>query len=231
MNAAIYQDLSEYHFFHYITAGTMTTTFLTADAVEQFIIDSMVKTYTYRGEQQKFLPRGALEQITTREVINLVAIKDKNLYLNEEDLERFIDQVHQRAPKLFATCVFAELPMSYLKGLLDHNISDANFPLTETHCTMQNLARKFERVIDTQKKFFVPYLRMNSTQVLDNITKPIHFENEECLIGRGAFGNVYEVAIHKDHRSFSCVSTCLYHYPFNTDRLFFRDQTQLKLSQ
>lgn len=209
----------------------MATTFLTADAVDQFIVDRMV-TYTFRGESREFLPRGALDQITTREVISLVAISDSSLLLNKKDRERFIDQVHQRAPKLFATCFFAPLSMSFLKGFLDHNISDANFPLKASHCTMPHLVKSFRSVIDKQHKFFVPYLGMNFTQVLDNITKPIHFdESEECLLGRGAFGNVYEVAIHKDHRSFSCVSTFSCLYPFTTDRSFLREQTQPKLSQ
>lgn len=165
-------------------------------------------TYKFRGESQEFLPRCALDQITTWDVISLVAQEDKELYLKGKEMEEFVNQVYRKAPKLFATCVFDELSMNYLKGLLDDNLSDANFPLTESTCSEPKVKRRLRRVMSNQKKFFVPYLSTNSMQNLDDITKPIKFdEDEDFLLGTGAFGEVYEIEIHPDHRSFSCVST------------------------
>lgn len=180
----------------------MSTAFQTSDDVYQFMSAHMVN-YTFRGEPQQFLPRLDLEKVITKEVIRLVCTEDKDLFLGDVPREQFVDQVYSKGRILFATCLFADLPMSYLKGLLDDDLTDAKIPLKKGDCSNMKLQRKFNHILDNQKRFFVACLNLDSMQSLDGITKPIHFDEDPIfLLGHGAFGEVWEIEIHEDHRSF-----------------------------
>lgn len=183
----------------------MFPAFRNSDEVYRFMRTHMVK-YKFRGETLQFLPRLDLEKVTTKDVIRLVCEKDKELYLDDELREQFIDQVYKNGRILFATCLYGDLPMNYLKGLLDDNLTDGNFPLNDGHCSNMKLERNFDRILDNQRRFFIAYFDLDSMQSLDDITKPINFdEDPQFLLGNGAFGDVWEIEIHHQHRSFLCV--------------------------
>ncbi|KAF1928584.1 kinase-like protein [Didymella exigua CBS 183.55] len=105
---------------------------------------------------------------------------------------------------MFATCIYAELSLTCVKALFDHGLNDYKFPFKEEDCPAHEEKGKFKsKFLQNQKLFNPPYLRLNSTQIWNNLTaKPLQLD-EGKLLGRGAFGDVYKVWIHPDQRSFS----------------------------
>ena len=56
--------------------------------------------------------------------------------------------------------------------------------------------------------FHTAYFDLETDQDLNNLTKPINYD-ESHVIGKGAFGAVYDIQIHPDQRSFSSVGRSL----------------------
>ncbi|CAO2658700.1 Nn.00g064230.m01.CDS01 [Neocucurbitaria sp. VM-36] len=184
----------------------MSPPFSDTEEVYEFMQDNMVKDWRFRGVIQEFLPKPALDKVTTKEVIELVVSKDDKFFLTGQALEDFVAKVHEEGTIMFVTCFFAALDMNVLKALLDIGLTDKDLPLTEECCANHKLKRRpiFTAFRDNQKRFHTAYLGLNSNQNLDGITVPINFDEDlSYLLGRGAFGDVWDVEIHKDHRSFS----------------------------
>ncbi|KAF1940155.1 kinase-like protein [Clathrospora elynae] len=163
----------------------------------------------FKGELQEYLPKLALERISTKEVIRRVASQDQKFFLSGQELDDFIDKVYRHARILFVTCAYAsEEKMNTLKALLDAKIIDAKLPLTKdvckNACKNEKLKRYMTDVVDNQKRFHVAYFKRDSYQKLDGFTKPINLdEGLSSELGRGAFGEVRRVVIHHQQRSFS----------------------------
>ncbi|KAJ4365203.1 positive regulation of MDA-5 signaling pathway [Neocucurbitaria cava] len=186
----------------------MSPQFSEADDVYEFMESHMVK-WNFRGEMQEFLPKPAFAAVTTKEVIELVVSDDANFLLDVQAQEHFVMKVHEEAPIMFTTCFYAAgLSMAVLKALLDSGLNDQDLPLTKDSCANTKLKRLIPTFCDNQKRFRIAYFGLNSMQNLGDITKPIKFdEDEKHLLGTGAFGEVWEIEIHDDHRSFFNVRT------------------------
>ncbi|KAF2623989.1 kinase-like protein [Macroventuria anomochaeta] len=174
-----------------------------ADTYQVFTyIQHNLSETVFRGERQKFLPKSALDNVTKKDTIKLVASEDESLFLEEKDLDEFVEHVGRDGPRLFATCVRADLPMSCVLLLLNKGFTDADMPLSEDDCPGPRLRKRFvSSFVPNQSLFNTAYFDLDTIQILDNLTKPIAFDESKSL-GKGAFGTVFTIEIHPEHRSF-----------------------------
>lgn len=182
--------------------------FMDTDDVFTYIQRNLVQT-TFRGEQQRFLRKLAFDEITTKQTIHLVAAEDEALFLDEDDLGQFVGRVARDGKRLFATCVQGSLPMTCLQLLLESGLTDASMPLTEEDFPGRKFKRSFVgSFLPNQALFNTAYFHLDSIQDLSGLTKPIDHD-ETKMIGKGAFGAVYTVKIHVEHRSFPSVGSLI----------------------
>ncbi|ORY12267.1 kinase-like domain-containing protein [Clohesyomyces aquaticus] len=170
----------------------------------QFIEDRTV-TYNFRGHDQEFLPKDALEEVTARQNIEEAVLRDANLRLNPQERNKLIDTISTKAPKLFATCLYCNFPMKFLKGLLDTGRTDGSLPLAKGDCPDPEYERGFKTTFwGNQKRFNAPFFPLDFHKSLAvGVPIPIQFDEEpENLKGKGAFGVVSKVRIHPSHHSF-----------------------------
>jgi len=169
-----------------------------------------MESFTFRANAQLFLSGKALHEITQRTVIERIISEDKEMMLSSQEAVSFIGKVHQTACKLFATCMYSEMPPSYLKHLLDRGLSDDDFPLVDGKHPVWSekfLRPSVRHFLENQKRFNAIFFEPDSFQSLDDSRPmPIAFDEEVAsLLGRGAFGEVWKVRIHGDQHSFDCV--------------------------
>ncbi|KAF2797929.1 kinase-like protein [Melanomma pulvis-pyrius CBS 109.77] len=174
------------------------------------IIEESTERRKFRSCEQTFLPKRTFEAITQENVIKQIISKDpisEDPTLTPQEKDRFVTKVHQDGPRLFVTCIYSCMPMSWLKRLLESR-SDKDFPLTADQCpdwSTQDQRRRFMSCfLVNQKRFNAPFFELDSFQKLDdNYPMPIDFHEDGIyLLGKGAFGEVWKVRIHKDHHSF-----------------------------
>lgn len=185
----------------------MTGELKNAAQVLEYMEKHLAKT-TFRGEDQKFLPAPEFDKITSESVIRRLVQNGDNLYLGPGEEDDFVRKTYREGRKMFATCIFGELPLSCLKALFESGLSDANFPFEERDCPGQVNKRQFRKEFLGNQKLFNPaYFQMNSEQKWDGrVTKPVDYdEGKAALLGQGAFGDVYRIHIHPSQRSFSSV--------------------------
>jgi hypothetical protein len=173
-------------------------------------LENQMENFTFRAHAQKFLPRKVLQEVTQRTVIELIISKDREMALSSQETLRFINNVHQTACRLFATCIYCETPLSYLKYLLDGGLSDKDFPLdADKHpvWSPKHQRASVKCFLENQKRFNAVFFEPDSFQSLDDSCPiPIAFDEDvSSLLGRGAFGEVWKVRIHGDQHSFVCV--------------------------
>lgn len=183
------------------------------DGVYEYMEDHMV-TFNFRGQPQRFLPRSALAHVTRKEVVQKVVAQDKDTILNDHDQALLIDRIVKDGKRLFAICVHCDASMQHLKAMLDNGITDARLPLSRNDFASLKAKRGFVgNFIANQKHFNTKSFALDSNQRLDDLqsdrfTIPIDYEEIEANYkGKGAFGTVWKVRIHRDHHSFICVRT------------------------
>jgi hypothetical protein len=177
------------------------------DDLLQYLEDHMVK-FRFGYHTQEFLPRDTFEEATSRLAIEktILEVKDE-LGLSTQELDEFATCIHQSGRKLFAACVWSGVAMTCLKRLLAKGFTDLNPPRVASDCDCPNLntrlQRTFRSFLNDLKKFNAPFFATNSFQVLGNdIPIPIEFvEGSASLCGRGAFGEVRKMNIHRAHHN------------------------------
>jgi hypothetical protein len=177
------------------------------DSLSGFIDDNW-KKYNFKENPQQFLPRKALDEATTIPIIEEF-VRRGDLGLSPSEAVSFAHRVNSGAPKLFILCIYCDLGMKFLKGLIDKQLTDDNLPLSANDCPIPKQQRHFNSAFLTNQKCFkVATFNMNSDQALNNTcTIPIeHTDNRKSLLGKGAFGEVYKIKIDKDYYSFVCFS-------------------------
>lgn len=186
------------------------------DTVPEYMDDHMAAT-TFRGEDQTFLPTPYFDIVTAESVVRHLVSKDGNLYLGPQDQDDFIHKILTEGRKMFATCVYGDLPLTCVKTLFEYGLTDAKFPFREDDCPAQKNKRKFKSsFLENQKRFNPAFFELNSEHKWDGrMAKPVHLdESKSSLLGQGAFGDVYKIWIHPDQRSFSSVKslsiTCIH---------------------
>ena len=195
----------------------MSPKFTNTEDVFTYIQNNITQT-TFRGEKQRFLKKTAFDEITSKQTIRLVAEEDETLFMNDEQLDKFVNQVARDGKRMFATCVQGILPMTCLQLLLESGLTDANMPLTKEDYPGKQPKRNFvSSFIPNQALFNTAYFHLDAFQDLTGLTKPIDYEKSK-LIGKGAFGAVYNIQIHAEHRSFVSVCTPPLIQPYCTDR-------------
>ncbi|KAF9693554.1 hypothetical protein EKO04_008240 [Ascochyta lentis] len=173
--------------------------------VSDYMDEHMTET-VFRGEKQVFLPKPDFDIVSSESVIRSLVSNDEELYLGQLEKEELVQRIYREGRKMFATCVFGDLPLTCLKALFEDGLSDAKFPFDEDDCPGQISKRKFRASFIRNQKLFSPaYLEMDSEQNWDGrVTKPIEYdESKSELLGQGAFGDVYRIRIHCSQRSFS----------------------------
>ena len=74
-------------------------------------IDENMETYNFRGHDQVFLPKRALDEAAQRNVIESIILQETNLSLDSSKIASFVDQIHGEARRLFLICMFCALDM------------------------------------------------------------------------------------------------------------------------
>ncbi|KAL5415622.1 hypothetical protein PMIN03_002583 [Paraphaeosphaeria minitans] len=168
-------------------------------------------TFNFRGQPQRFLPRSALEYATRKDVVQKIVAQDKETILNNREQAELVDRIVRAGRKLFAICVHCGVTMQHLKVMLDNGITDKRLPLSKDDFGSLKEKRFFvANFIANQKQYNTISLSVDSIQRLDDLqsdrfTIPIEYEEIEANYkGKGAFGTVWKVRIHRDHRSFIC---------------------------
>lgn len=183
------------------------------DDVYDYMEGHMV-LYNFRGQPQQFLPRSALEEVTRKEVVQKIVAQDKDTVLNNRQQTELVDRIVKVGRKLFAICVHCDATMQHLRAMLDNGITDKRLPLSKDDFGSLKDKRAFVTTfISNQKHFNTKYLSVDSVQRFDDLqsdrfTIPIDYEEVEANYkGKGAFGMVWKVRIHRDHHSFIWVCT------------------------
>jgi hypothetical protein len=174
------------------------------------LMHSSMETMVFRGEPQVFLPGSILLRVVTKEVILDYISQGNNLFPDYSQQDVFVERVIRKTPKIFAICVLGELSVSDFKSLVDLKLTDENLPLDESHRPETCTERRFsQRFIEHQKKFNTVFFKLSSYHSLNsNWSKPIRFDEDPSnRIGKGAFGEVWSIELHPDHRAFSSVSS------------------------
>lgn len=175
-------------------------------------MNDQIVTTEFRGEDQEFLPTPDFDIVTDEAVIHTVVWKDEKLFLGQKERAAMVSQISQEGRKMFATCVYSGLPMTFLKALFDDGLNDCRLPFKEGDAPGQKNSQKFRATfMKNQKIFNVAFFKRSSEQILDGgIRKPIGYdESEDKMLGRGAFGDVYKISIHPSQRSFTSVRHCI----------------------
>jgi hypothetical protein len=177
----------------------------------KFMDDNMVD-YSFRGQSQEFLPSSALDEVTRKEVVQRLVAQDKCVVLSNSEEVQLVDRIVESGRKLFAVCVHCDLDLQHLKVMLDNGITDERLPLCKNDLGSLKDKRGFvQSFIRSQKLFNTIMFSTDSIQKLgdlqpDGFTIPIDYEETEANYkGKGAFGTVWKVKIHGDHRNFACV--------------------------
>lgn len=176
--------------------------FKNVDDVVDFM-DAHMTTTVFRGEEQTFLPRPAFDRVTTKGMIRRLISQDSDLYLSSMNQDEFAAQILNNCRKMFAACIFSEIPLVAIKALMEDGLSDTKFPFSEHECPALKSKRKFRKVfLPNQSRFHTAFFDLGSVQELDPaIRLPIDFD-EKRVLGRGSSGPVYSVRIHGAHHSF-----------------------------
>jgi hypothetical protein len=184
----------------------------------QVFIESHLVSYKFRSQPQLFLPSSALDTITTRDVIRKLIELDTKVVVNNEEQKQLVDKIYRHGRKIFATCVYCDKSMAHVRAMLDNGLTDKRLPLRKTD--FESLSQKggfVNSFIATQKHFHTVFFGEDEFEELnedlaDRFSIPINFEESKAHFrGRGAFGDVYQVTIHSDQRSFPCVRIRQWH--------------------
>lgn len=173
-----------------------------------YMFNHMRNDMDFGSIDQDFLPRTAFEAATSRDVIRKIVAQDEELFMTTKDQEDFVRNVYQHGRKLFAICVYSELPMTCLKTLLDDKITDAMIPITGDQCrSIKHKKKIVTTFLPNQKRFHSAYFAMDDMQSLTKgMSIPIDYSTSKSKLGKGSFGDVWKVQIHPDHCGFSSVS-------------------------
>lgn len=174
--------------------------------VQSYMDEHMAQT-EFEGQTQKFLPRPYFEVVTAEDVIKSLVSKDEDLHLSQPAQDDFVRKVLHQGRKMFATCIFSEMSLTCVQALFEDKLTDLEFPFKKEDCPGLKSKRQFYNTfLVNQLRFNVAYFEENSEYGWDDrMMKPIDFK-ESSLLGQGAFGDVYEVEIHPEQRSFRNVS-------------------------
>ena len=179
-------------------------------------------------DNKRYIPRTDLTRITSADMIRQIVLEDPVPGMSHAEQERFIREVFERARKLLAMCVHAQLQMRCLKVLLDHGHNDstlASNPLEDEHRCHEKCGPNFEILLQNQGGFSAAeFMRPGEHKRLHRRTVvPIHYHPKEeveekkpdeedttvtqrAYCGSGAYSNVYRVKIDPAHHRLSKVS-------------------------
>jgi hypothetical protein len=160
------------------------------------------------GTDQKFIPKGILEHLIDREMVELILGKKEE----EEDLRDF---VLEKATMLLALAALSGIKKSEIheamKAFMDANIEDSHLPLDEESLNriatdddnsddegVWSVATKYH-FRNTQPKFLAPVFDLSRHNHDFPSSAILPFIKEAKALGQGTFGEVYKYGIHPAH--------------------------------
>lgn len=182
-----------------------------------YMDDYMQEKIEFGPHPQLFLSKLAFDTVTSKDVISAIVTSDDSLHIQAQEEEEFANRVYQCGRSIFATCVYCDLPMIYVKALLDIGITDATLPLSKALPEQLSLKRGFKTsFIPNQKRFRTAYFAMDAFQSLDDATSiPIHYSEvgpSMSWLCNGSFGDLWEIKIHPEHYGFTSVGITIRSY-------------------
>ncbi|CAG9942613.1 unnamed protein product [Clonostachys rosea f. rosea IK726] len=160
------------------------------------------------GTDQKFIPKGILEHLIDRKMVELILGKTEE----EEDLRDF---VLEKATMLLALAALSGIKKSEIheamKAFMDANIEDSHLPLDEESLNriatdddnsddegVWSVATKYH-FRNTQPKFLAPVFDLSRHNHDFPSSAILPFIKEAKALGQGTFGEVYKYGIHPAH--------------------------------
>lgn len=197
-------------------------------AIQLEPINGQCYTQTLRDEIDRQMQTNFENRVYVllNEFIGLLAIAALQRLLQEDESLRssvknditfeksFVCDISQNARRLLALCVYAGLPLLFLKALRDQGLSDANLPLRPEQCSSKLTGAKFNLLM-SQQWAFLPHRFKNQKDLLrlePELIVPICFDSDLDMVGVGSYSNVYRVSINQACHDFLSVSFkfCLY---------------------
>lgn len=177
--------------------GEDSSEFYTISEIRSFIDKHMVSV-SFDGQVQQFLPRLALERVTTFETIRRILFETM-ITESSKELWDLASRIHNTGQKIFAAWSYEPSPP--LNRLMEL-YSDDDFPFSRESlpfdCTTEFL--------ETQQHFNVAYFEPGSFQKLDDRwTIPINFD-PSCRISGTAVNGLYDIFIDPGQHSLPLVS-------------------------
>lgn len=164
-------------------------------------IDKHMKSVSFIGRVQKFLPRLAIERLTTLETIRGI-LSDSIRLLPLEELLELASKIHSTGPRIFATWLYGPSPP--LNALMEL-YSDDDFPFGRDNPYFNDFTEFLER----QQHFNVAFFQAGSFQTLDDRWAiPIDFDPANSSWG-SLKNSAYSISIDPEHHSFPMVSHCV----------------------
>lgn len=130
---------------------------------------------------RSYISSAELQRIMTPEIIEKLVLENPPSDLEEVECEAFIQNVQQSAPKLLATCIYAQLGIECLRTLLDKGLSDETFPIDDRHRCHRDCRIGFTNFVNSQGGFrAAEFMTPGEHQYLHSqVVIPIHFHPKE----------------------------------------------------
>ena len=105
------------------------------------------------ADDKEYIPRTDLTRITSESMVREAIYQDGSLVMDSRTKNDFVTAVQQRARKLLAMCICAELKMSCLKRLINEGRDDSRLPLSKSHLCHVGCKPNFSNLILRQRSF------------------------------------------------------------------------------
>ncbi|KAL8747676.1 MAG: hypothetical protein Q9190_000472 [Brigantiaea leucoxantha] len=114
-------------------------------------IGSLMKT-SFSG--RPYISCSDLDRIMTIEAVEELITSEAPAMLTGAKLQSFIQEVHTKAPKLLAMCIFAEIsPRCFIYLFIEKRLYDDKLPLAAGDCCHRVHKNKFDRLVGNQGGF------------------------------------------------------------------------------
>ena len=104
-------------------------------------------------DDRRYIPRTDLLRVTSKDMIRQIIIEDPLTFERSDEREAFIQRVQQKASRLLAMCVYANLPMRCLGKLLENGLDDDKHPLQDGDCCHPDCEIEFHTMVQQQGAF------------------------------------------------------------------------------
>ena len=179
--------------------GENSSEFYTIFQMQSFIDEHMISV-SFDGQVQTFLPRLAIERVTSLKTIRRI-LSSKHVRLEPIEGWELASKIHSSCRKIFAAWSYGPSPP--LNRLIKF-YTDDDFPFSRENPHFNG----FTEFLQRQQHFNVAFFHTGSFQTLDNRWAiPIDFDPANRSSG-STTNSAYSISINPEYHSFPPVSHC-----------------------